>query len=125
MKYAYEIIPERGLIKETWNGPITKQDLIEAIYRLIADPQWEKQMNVIADFRNAKLELTTQEMYEYADWVRQKDSTKYLAIVVSRTLDFGMSRMFEMLTEPDHYKDSRVFFDLADAEQWIELKNGD
>jgi len=33
--------------------------------------------------------------------------------------------MFQILTEPDHYEDSNVFYDLKEAEKWIESKNGD
>ncbi len=112
MKYTYEIIPERNLVRETWKGQISKRDLIEAISRIIADPEWKRHMDVISDFRNAQIELSTQETKDYADWILQKDTPRYQAIVVGRTLDYGMARMFEVLTGPDHYDDSYVFYEI-------------
>ncbi len=122
MKYKYKIIPERNLVQETWEGQLSKQDLIAAFSQLSADPEWKKHMNVIADFRSAQIDLSTQDMQDYVHWVRQNDTPKFLAIIVGRTVDFGMSRMFQILSETNFYEDSKIFYDLNQAEKWIESK---
>ena len=98
---------------------------MEGVSRLVADPEWKRHMNVVSDLRNARIDLTAQEMNEFANWVRQRDTAKLLAIVVSRSLGFGMSRMFQTLTEPDHYEGLEVFYDLSEAEKWVESKSVD
>ena len=98
---------------------------MEGVSRLVADPEWKRHMNVVSDLRNARIDLTAQEMNEFANWVRQRDTAKLLAIAVSRSLEFGMSRMYQTLTEPDDYEDTKVFHDLTEAEKWVESKSVD
>ena len=123
MQYTYDIIPDKNLVRETWKGQISKQCLVEALSKLIADAAYTKRMNVISDFTNAQIELNSQEMHEYSNWAASNDTVKNIAVVVSRTVDFGMVRMYEILTEHGHYEDFKVFYNLEDAEKWIESKN--
>jgi hypothetical protein len=122
MKYTYEIIPEKNLVRETFEGEIFKKNLIDTVSELRIDPGYKAQMNVISDFRNAELALSVNEIRELADWIRINGSVNSIAIVVGRALDFGMARMFEMLTGTEFYNDSNVFYNMDDAEKWIESK---
>jgi hypothetical protein len=123
MKYTYKIMPGKNLVIETFKGKIFKKDLIDAASKLMIDSEYKCQMNVISDFRNAEIELSVNEVHEFANWMCENASVNSIAIVVGRVLDFGMSRMFEMLTDSEFYNDSCVFYDLDEAEKWIETKN--
>jgi len=98
---------------------------MEAFSLITEDPLWKKQMNYIANYSSAQVKLNYKEMDAYANWARKKDKAKYIAIVVSSELEFGMARMFEMLTEPDLYEECKFCYDLKEAEQWIESKSVD
>ena len=126
MKYSLEIIPEKNLIKEIWEGELSYQDMIESWKQhLLSHPDYIKGMNLIADYRNAQFNITGDEVRRIAEWVNTKIKVKYLAIIVTRTVDYGISRMFQSFSGGNYsaWEESQLFYSFDEAVQWVESKN--
>lgn len=115
---------EKDLTTFTVEGRVKVNDLIQGVENFY---QGEYTLNVLVDLALAdlsgiegpqvdQLSLTSK---KYAH-LRPDGKT---AIVISRTVDYGMSRMFEIHTEirniPLRY---HVFFDIKEAQAWLESK---
>jgi len=125
MKYSLEIIPEKNLIKEIWKGELSYQGMIEAWeHQLLVHPEYRARMSLVADYRNAQFNLTANEIERLAEWVNTKIIVKYLAVVVTHTVDFGISRMFEILTDKDSsvWEECIVYYSIEEAESWMKSK---
>ncbi len=126
MKYSLEIIPEKNLIKEIWEGELSYQDMIESwTQHLLSHPDYIKGLNLIADYRNAQIKITGDEVRSITEWINTKIKVQYLAIVVNRTVDYGISRMFQSLSEGNSsaWEESQLFYSFDEAVQWVESKN--
>ena len=111
MKYSLRIAPEEHLINELWEGGLSYQEMIEAWkQQLLPHPEYRTGMNVLADYRNAQSNMTGDDVRRLSSWVINHIEVRYLAIVVDRTVDYGMARMFQIQTAGDdsHYENSMV-----------------
>lgn len=121
MPNTYSIHPERNLIRQTLWGRITVDELRDIITSLRKEPHYRAQMDVLADLRNAEIDISYDQMTDYTRFLAGSNSTAgRQAIVVSRQLEFGLARMYEQLTENTVLRtDLRVFMDMEEAELWI------
>jgi len=111
-----------GLIRTTASGRVTGEDLVAYYHRLRSHPDFRSNLSEIFDLTD----VTAAEVG--ADDVRRLSSvteefthrgvTVKVAIVAPRDLEFGLSRMYEML-QSQSKNDVRVFRDRAEAEAWI------
>ena len=126
MKYSLEIIPEKNLIKEIWEGELSYQDTIESwTQHLLSHPDYIKGMNLIADYRNAQFNIIGDEVMHIAEWLNTNIKVQYLAIVVNRTVDYGISRMFQSYSAGNSsaWGESQLFYSFDEAVLWVESKN--
>ena len=65
------------------------------------------QMNMLAEY-----------LTKYSD---KRASGSKTAIVVSESIDFGLSRMLSLLTDDNTTYDIEVFRNIAEAYQWLEI----
>jgi hypothetical protein len=119
--FQFVIDVPANLIRETWSGPVNLQQLFDSCHLEWAHPNYRKQMNMLSDFRTAKLEISHEELRGFADFMGRQEAVQRHAIVVSRQVGFGLARMFTSLSEASSpYWDSlRVFFDFDEAERWV------
>lgn len=120
MPFIYTIDVERNLIRLTFRGPVVAKDLEEVGSAIWADPRYRTQMDVLADMRQAKVDMTYDQMSDYARFMSSRSSMHRHAVVVSRRLEFGLARMYEQLTDAALARaELRVFFDMEAAEHWL------
>ena len=121
MPYQFSIDVERNLVRECYTGPVTVEDLIACSKEEWAHPDYHGGMDVIVDCRDARFQLTRDQMHDYAALLASTDAVGRQAIIVSTTLGRGLARMFELTAESsfDVWKDSRVFTSIEDAELWL------
>jgi hypothetical protein len=111
-----------GLIRTTASGRVTGHDLVEYYRRLRAHPDFRSNLNEIFDATLVDtvdvaaedvraLSSITEEFTKHGVPVR-------VAIVAPGDLEFGMSRMYEML-QVQSINVLRVFRDRKTAEDWI------
>src|ERR1044071_7855505 len=121
MPFQFVIDIPANLIRETWTGSVGLQQLFESCQLEWADPAYHKDMNMLSDFRAAKLEVSHEELRGFADFMGRQEAVQRHAIVVSRQVGFGVARMFTSLSEASspYWNSLRVFFDFDEAERWV------
>jgi hypothetical protein len=105
-------------------GPATVPDIVALVNEALKDGRWRSGMNVIVDYRLTELDvLKSAEAHALADFIirfKEKIGAGHIAHVVSRTVDYGMIRMWENLIADQVPFDARVFYSLDDARKWID-----
>jgi len=122
MAYAYQIIPEIGLLCERWDGRFDADGLWEAVRPCRSHPDYKPGLDVLADFTRAELDLSYQTMLSTIEWTRgDRDlDTGRNAFVVAEPLQMGMARMYETLThESNVWDDLRIFSSFEEARGWL------
>ncbi|HTE40920.1 MAG TPA: hypothetical protein VK629_08815 [Steroidobacteraceae bacterium] len=121
MPYQFVIDKAAKVVRETWTGVVTVADLKESSRAEWAHPDFQKDLNMISDFRRGSVEISTEEMWGLVSWFGQSEWVGKHALVVSREVGFGLARMFSTISEGQkHYSDSlQVFYSYEDAEKWL------
>ncbi len=123
MQYDFVIDKKINIIFEKFEGTFTVSDLKKTFDQFTKHPDYQKDQNILSDFRQAELLLSSDEMYDYVNSVSDEDQVNKLAIVVSRDLEFGTVRMFETLSETTSmWKELKIFRHMQDAKQWLGLE---
>ncbi|MBB6094730.1 hypothetical protein HNQ60_003617 [Povalibacter uvarum] len=120
MPFKYTIHPELNLIRQTLWGRVTAAELRDLASSMWADPAYRKKLNILADLRTAEVDIPYDDMMEYTRFLSGNSDIGRQAIVVGRSLEFGMARMYEQLTENNVSRSGlRVFFEIEEAERWL------
>jgi hypothetical protein len=127
MPFNYVIDVPANLIRETWVGAVSLENLFESCKLEWADPAYRKEMSMLSDFRAAKLEVSHEELRGFVDFMGRQEAVQRHAIVVSRQVGFGVARMYTSLSEASspYWNSLRVFFDFAEAERWVAMTPGE
>jgi hypothetical protein len=77
-------------------------------------------MDGLTDYRNAEIKLSYEAMRQLAT-ASVSERWGRVAIVVGRTVDYGLARMYRALTEfhGSHIQHFEIFTSLAEAEKWL------
>lgn len=120
MRAHYEILPERGLVIETFEGRVTMTALVPFFQSLYADPAWDPGFDGLADFSAATIDMDFDEMSRLVGYMKSSGTASRgrWAFVVGSALNLGMSRMFQTLSD-DLQSDLRFFLDREDALRWL------
>ena len=124
MTHRYRIEPSFGLLIDKFEGKMGWHDVWEGMLRSTKDPEFQPGMNVVADLTTADLDLRTEEARRLAIATSTAPTMKYgrVAVVASGTLQFGIARMFGMLSENfDIFAEYNVFSDFLKARTWLGL----
>ena len=65
MPFKYTIHPDLNLIRQQLWGRITAEDLRQLASDMWADPLYRKKLNILADLRQAEVDIPYDEMMEY------------------------------------------------------------
>jgi hypothetical protein len=124
MKYQVYIDKALNVLFDRHEGEITYQAFRDSIRELYEHPDWQKGLDVISDLREASLVLSSSEMRQIITSFMVDDEANKLAVVVSRDSEFGMARMFEILSEETNiWKEYKIFRDMAEAKKWLGIGN--
>lgn len=97
-------------------------DIQKATTAMLAHPDHIDKMESIFDFRNANLaSITSRDMERYAKWLAPHIPRLALrtAILVTRDLEFGIIRMWNVYSENDAPQQRKVFRDMDKAREWL------
>jgi hypothetical protein len=119
MPAFYKIDKEHRVVLSTASGVF---DLTEALAhqdQLLADPDFSPDYSQLLDFSQVtSMQINADDVRRLAErhvfWPCARR-----AILVTRDLEFGFARMFQMLRENAGEKGIRVFRNLDDALKWI------
>ena len=122
MPIRYRIDVKQGIVITTADGIFTDTDLHEHQTGLKNDPDFQHGLNQLIDLQGiTALELTGDGLRTVAGtdlW--GKGSRR--AIVALTDVSYGLSRMFQMLTNHDSGAELKVFKDMAEARRWLGLE---
>jgi hypothetical protein len=111
----------RVLIRTTCFGPVDFEQVIEHFKTVEADPDRPELIDVLLDLCDVTTLPDRNQVKSVAAEVgRMLPALNWgnLAVVASRDVVFGVSRMFEMLSQ-SHFDATNVFRTREDAEAWM------
>ena len=121
MTVTYEIDAQRGLIRTRCHGVVVFGEVLEHFKILEADPTCPTRLDVLLDLSDVEtlptagqvkaVALETNRVLTRVRWGR-------CAIVAPSDVVYGVSRMFEMISEA-YFNGLRVFRSLEEAEAWL------
>jgi hypothetical protein len=121
MKYELKRHPERDLHILDIGGNVLPGDLIEMLKVLWQDETYISLSHVVWDFSKSETNYYFQDIFELFQFVQQAKQLRgphTLAVVAPHDNEFGMSRMYAMLSETETPK-VNVFRDLDLALDWL------
>jgi len=120
MPFSIRLEPETGILIATCAGSLDLGDAEQGVRAVWENPEWSGKP-ILWDFREARLDFTTPDVRQLAQWVLEgQPSTPpaRVAFVTARDVDFGLVRMFEVFREHPA-TEVRVFRDYGDAVFWV------
>ncbi len=120
MPTRYRIHADRGYVEEIYEGRVTLATLNELMAAVYGDPAWNPDFHGIADFTNALIELSFDEMWSLVKFMRKSGvaSRGRWAFVVPSQANYGMVRMYEALSD-DLQSQICAFKTRGEALQWL------
>ncbi|MBW2192582.1 MAG: hypothetical protein JRF27_02220 [Deltaproteobacteria bacterium] len=123
MEITTNIDKEAGLRTHKVTGTLSIDDLMAKLGEIYSIPDFQPDMNVLWDLRSADLaSFSTSDIQKVRDFVGYKWGTggsSRAALVVSRDIDFGLSRMYEISLESITTSLLQVFRDFDEALTWL------
>lgn len=114
---------EANLRIHTVRGKLVFDLLMKKLGEIYSLPGFKADMHALWDLREADLSaFTTAEVHRVKDYVKKrwgKKGVSRAALVVEGDMDYGLSRMYEMLMESETSSEVRVFRDFDEALQWV------
>ena len=124
MPMTYSIDSTRRVVFTTASGVLADRDILAHKEELLADPKLEPGMMELQDVRGiTKVDVTSkgiQHLAVLSDSEKKILGDFKLAIVVSKSLAFGMARVFEAYAG-DSLPHVSVFRDMDSAKAWLEI----
>jgi hypothetical protein len=112
---------EKNIVHIRLSGRLDRDTIVAALDRTVSHEKYQTGMARLWDFRDADLSFlrseTIAEMGSYSLKYSPGIRDVKVAFVTRRDLEYGLTRMFEMLAEAE--TPVGVFRDLAKAETWL------
>lgn len=121
MPFKFQIDTSANVIRETWQGKVDAQQLIESCKQEWAHRDYRKGMPLISDFRRAEAMLSADEVLQFASWFSCGDTPSIHAIVVSRETGLDLASIYNLLSSGTDTSSAltEIFFSYVAAENWI------
>jgi len=128
MQFATSINSANQIRCHAISGEFNMDSLLKELGRFYDSPDYDPEMNVLWDLRqlNGLSALATSELSRLIAFVSRRwvsSQPRRAALVVSRMVDFGMARMYEMRMESVSRQEIRVFTDFEQARQWLGINS--
>lgn len=125
MPIEYDIDSERPLVKITYVGPVTKQEILDHRQQLEDDPRQVLRYDAVVDLRYGTVDLSADDIRELAIAARARAwPQSRCAFVSPYDSTYGDLRMFEQWADrgPRQYRTFRTF---RDACAWLGVEDCD
>jgi hypothetical protein len=127
MPATYEIFKDKRLIIVTCSGPADVDEVSGMLTRMLADPDFTMEHDVLWDGSGRTVPFTPEQVKELARFVttyRHKGPRRpKRAYVVSKDVDWGMLRVYESYRIGRSDVDIDVFRSREEAMKWIEERD--
>ena len=125
MPIRHKIIPSAKIAYAKAWGTLALEEILREGNNLFSDEGWEDGFDVILDYREAvKMDLNMEDVRQI---VRQdKVNNTHLkgcrcAVVANGDHAYGLSRMWQMMSDGETNVDAMVFRDISQALDWLGL----
>jgi hypothetical protein len=120
---TYRVLPEQRLVVAWHRGVASLSEFTRHVEARMADPSYSAAYDMLTDVSGLERHYTSEDLRQMADFARRfyasSGKGRKHAIVASGDAAFGLSRMFEMLSEPGTVVEVRVFRTQAKALEWL------
>jgi len=124
MDISTEIDKQKNIRWHVVTGRIDVREVAEYLKRIYASSDSNSEMSVFWDLQTADFSAVTSEdirsLMAYVGKIWGKGGKSKAALVVSNDLDFGLSRMYQIMMEGATSSAIEVFKDIDAAKEWIE-----
>jgi hypothetical protein len=121
MPVTYEFDRALALVRTRCTGDVTFAEVLEHFRELGRDASLPARLDVLLDLTGMRSIPESDQLRSVAGEVerlRERVGWGCCAIVASRDVLFGMSRMFQVFAE-EHFAESNVFRGCEEAERWL------
>ena len=116
-----QFCPEDNLVIKTLSGAITFPFIVKQAREVIGAPDWKWEYDVIVDLTNAVLHLTGSHIRNLSSLAQDEEITAgRVAIVTGRDVDYGLGRMYAILSGGSVHREVQVFRSAAEAREWLQ-----
>ena len=122
MGIEFQIDAGAGVIYALASGTIGVKDIESYRERFLSNPQYRSGLNVIADYRMARINVTADEAKQLAIWHKEKKPVNKVALVMG-TDGYGFARMYQGWLGGS--QEVEVFRDMISAREWLGLPSED
>lgn len=117
--------PEYHSIIIRRRGIATFQRIVLYLKSLLAHPQWSPGHNVLVDCRELSVRhFPTRAIYDISDLFKLKGSqlgSGRWAFIMKSRIEYGLARMWQLLTEDEVSFTSRICMTMQEALEWLNL----
>jgi hypothetical protein len=121
MSLEIEIDVASHVVNVTGVRDTSVMEIREAAEAVVDDPQFDRDMHVLGDFREMRWIPSTRELKDVAEFVGsiKEHYCPRTAMVVSNDLLYGVARLFSLIAKTKGYK-AKPFKDLSKARAWLQ-----
>jgi hypothetical protein len=122
LNIEYEIYEPPGIIVARMMGRVVINDLLRHVDQLAEDSRYRPGLDKLVDMRLVEsMELHVDDENQFVNYKMEKGvRERRIALVAPRDISFGMSRVYQALSESIHEEVS-VFRSLDEAINWLSL----
>lgn len=112
---------EQGVARVVAEGEVNFQEAVDTVKKLNADPRFQVPTRLLWDLRAGRVNIGAEEIRQFADFVSKTrtEGRGRTAVVAHDDMAFGMSRMYEILTEK-RLVEVKIFRDSEAALRWLQ-----
>ena len=121
MNYTLDKHPEHNFFRLCISGNVLPGDLIKMLQELWQNDCYLSQPSVLWDFSQSETNYYFEDIFKLFQFVKENKQNRgpsTLAVYAPHDTEFGMSRMYAMLSETSNPK-VMVFRDVGAAESWL------
>jgi len=124
MPFSYVVYREHRLVISTGSALVTWEEIRERQDQIKTDPEFNPEFNQLVDLRAVTSVHMTSEQASTLARRTIFSATSNRAFVAANPAVFGVSRMWEILSEMSNNRSHiRVFYDLTAALNWLNLES--
>ena len=124
MPYRVDFDQNKGVIYFEATDIFTGEDLFKATLEIIDHPDFDPQLNLLADLDPIKsFRISANDVRNLVDFyqtIKGRIGYGKYAIVTRSNLIYGMARMYQILTDRMPFE-VRVFREMMAAREWLDL----
>jgi len=125
MPISYQVLKDKMLVIITSSGDIGLQEAILCLDQMNSDAEYSSEYNLLWDSTERASIFTYDEMQKLLRHVKRYKGDKLpkRAIVVSKSVNYGMARVYDSLITMDSKVQVKIFYNRTEALNWLGIRD--